>query len=70
MLRVPDDLPDWIMHSEHELVMRRCGYWVSLRGLPPSDNASSQTVEIPRNQRFDVASLQAMMERIGQGASP
>lgn len=67
---VPEDLPDWHTHSEHELVLRRCGYWISLRGLPPSDNATSQTVRVPRNQRFDVASLQAMMERIGQGALP
>lgn len=67
---VPDELEEWLSHSEGELAVRRCGYWVSLRGLPPSENQSSQTVPIPRAQQFTVDGLRGMMERIGQGDSP
>jgi hypothetical protein len=67
---VPDSLTDWLGHSEAEIALRRCGYWVSLRGLPPSENDTSQTVEIPRAQQFTVESLQAIMQRIGQGGLP
>ena len=67
---VPDELEEWLSHSEAELAVRRCGYWVSLRGLPPSDNQSSQTVRIPRAQQFTVDELRGMMDRIGQGALP
>src|SRR5437867_2431269 len=30
---VPGDAPDgWLQQSSEELIMRRCGYWLSLRG--------------------------------------
>ncbi len=70
VILVPEQLVDWLAHTEEELAMRRCGYWCSLRGLPASENATGQTVELPRSQTFTVQSLQAMMGRIGQGSLP
>lgn len=67
---VPDTLDDWLGHSEEELALRRCGYWVSLRGLAPSENETGQSVEIHRSRQFTVESLQAIMERIGRGDLP
>lgn len=67
---VPDSLSDWLAHTEAELAMRRCGYWVSLRGLPPSQNETGQTVQIPRRQMFTVPSLQGILQRISQGELP
>jgi hypothetical protein len=67
---VPDDMNDWLRHSEPDLVMRRCGYWLSLRGMPATDNAEGKTVHLLRAQLFTVQSLQGMMDRIGQGGLP
>ena len=67
---VPDDLGDWLHHSEAELALRRCGYWLSLRGMPPTTNTANITVRIPRAQTLTVQSLEAMMQRIGLGALP
>lgn len=67
---VPDDIGQWIAHSEEQLLLRHCGYWYSLRGLPPTQNVSSVTVNIPRAQVFDVAGLTAIMRRISIGGLP
>ncbi len=67
---VPDSLPDWLKHSETELTLRRCGYWLSLRGMPDSTNTTGQTVQMNRLQQFNVDSLQAMMDRISNGELP
>ena len=67
---VPSQIADWLDHHESHLELRRCGYWLSLRGLPASNNAKSQTVRLPRAQRFDVAALRGMMQRIGDGGHP
>ncbi len=64
---VPDDPADWLAHSEAELVMRRCGYWLSLTGQPPTSNAKKIRVHIPRAQVFDVAQLQALMGSVALG---
>lgn len=67
---VPDLLQDWLLHSESELALRRCGYWLSLRSMPASANATGQTVQMNRGQQFNVPSLQAIMERISNGGLP
>ena len=67
---VPDDVAQWINHTENELLMRHCGYWYSLRGMPFSENTTTVTVNIPRTQVFDVPSVSEMMERISNGGLP
>lgn len=67
---VPKRREDWLHWTEKELTLRRCAYWVNLHGLPPSDNKSSQTVQIYKKQVFTVKQLSEMMERIGKGEKP
>lgn len=67
---VPDKLEDWLRQSEDEMAMRHCGYWVSLRSQPQTDNEASVTVRIPRVQQFTVDSLKELMERISNGGLP
>jgi hypothetical protein len=70
VLLVPDDVTDWLMHSEKELAMRRCGYWLSLRGMPDTPNTTAVTVHVPRSQQFTVPDLAAIMARVGSGQLP
>lgn len=67
---VPDDVALWISHSEEQLLLRHCGYWYSLRGLPSTENTHTVTVKLPRTQVFDVASVVDIMERISNGGLP
>lgn len=67
---VPDDPGAWLAQSDQEMAMRRCGYWLSVRGMPDTENSISVTVEIPRAQMFSVDSLRRMMDRISQGELP
>jgi hypothetical protein len=67
---VPSDFSDWTLHSETELALRRCGYWVSLRGEPGLQDQQYRTVHLPRNQRFDVVGLDALFNRLAAGTMP
>ena len=67
---VPDRVDDWLAQSEEELALRRCGYWVSLRGMPGTNNSTSVTIDIPRSQMFTPAVLRDIMERVGNGGAP
>jgi uncharacterized protein DUF4365 len=67
---VPDALNDWLDHTEPQMAMRRCGYWMSLRGLADSVNATGQTVQMRRDHVFTVVQLQEIMARIGRGGLP
>jgi hypothetical protein len=48
VLLVVPALPEaWLTVSPEQLVLRRCAYWHSLAGLPPSENETSVTVQVP-----------------------
>jgi hypothetical protein len=64
---LPKDDVEWLTHSEEELRMRRCGYWVSLAGQPDTTNRRTVSVRIPRSQVFDTAQLRALMGRANRG---
>lgn len=61
---VPPNVEDWLIQTEQEMVMRRCGYWLSLAGQPEVQNQASVTVKIPRTQQFTAGALKDMMKRI------
>ncbi|MBF0463656.1 MAG: DUF4365 domain-containing protein [Nitrospirae bacterium] len=67
---VPDKIEKWLNHSELELTMRHCGYWMSLYGEKEKDNTETVTVYLPRKQQFTVDNLKHMMYRIGNGELP
>lgn len=67
---VPDDLVEWSSQSEEELLLRRCGYWISLRGEPEIPNEATKTVHIPRTAVFGVGALTDILERIGRREQP
>jgi Domain of unknown function (DUF4365) len=66
---VPDNIEEWLSQSEESLCLRRCGYWLSLRGQPQLTNQNTITVEISRQNIFNVDALQKIMQRIAAGES-
>ena len=70
VLFLPDDRDDWLQHTEDALTLRKCAYWVSLRGADPSDNDTAQTVYLPKTQRFDPDGLLALMARLSRQDIP
>jgi hypothetical protein len=68
---LPNDTPtSWVKATEEELVLRKCGYWISLMGQTPTSNSTTHRVRIPRSNCFHVAQLQDIMSRISSGGTP
>lgn len=64
---VPSDPQDWIVATEDQLAMKRCGYWQSLRGQPDTTNTATVRVQIPRTNQFHVQQLRSLMALVSQG---
>jgi len=60
---LPPSEGEWLMHSEEELRLRPCGYWLSLAGWPAATNIATISVTIPRAQIFDTSQLRELMGR-------
>jgi uncharacterized protein YcfL len=70
VILIPENLADWLQQSEQELCMRYCGYWVSLRGMPQTQNSTTVTITIPKTNQFTVVAIESIMQGIGQGVKP
>lgn len=64
---LPEHHDNWLTQSEDALILRHCGYWASLSGLPDTENSSNVTVRVPRTQQFNPDALHALMHAANQG---
>ncbi|MGL5062401.1 MAG: DUF4365 domain-containing protein [Microcoleus sp.] len=64
---VPDYPGDWLQQTETELCLKRCAYWISLEGVPPTNNKETVTISIPRRNIFSVDALTTIMQQIAIG---
>ena len=67
---IPEQVAQWTNHSESELALRRCGYWLSIRGQPPTANTTTVSVAIDRDRQFSAEALTQIMGRIATGGLP
>lgn len=64
---VPDNPDNWFIESEQEQRINFSSYWISLRGRPPTQNTTTKTIYIPRENLFTVNSLRNIMQRAATG---
>ncbi len=64
---VPEKVEHWLQQTETELCLKRCAYWVSLRGQAESTNQTNVTIYLPRQNVFSVDALKTLMQRIAAG---
>jgi hypothetical protein len=64
VLFLPTDAKQWLQHTEEQLAIKRCAWWVSLAGAPATENKSGVTVYLPRNQIFNSDGLRDIMTRL------
>jgi hypothetical protein len=64
---VPDLIEDWLYQNEEQMILKKCGYWLSLKGMAETQNPSTVNVYIPRNQMFTINQLADWMNKIGNG---
>jgi hypothetical protein len=61
---LPEKSDEWLQQTNEHLILRRCAWWVSLKGGIESNNQSGQTVYLPNNQVFNVEELRRIMMRL------
>ena len=65
ILELPEHQSDWLDCGPERLIMRRCAWWLSLKGHPEIET-DSRVVVIPESQRLDVDALKLLMDMARQ----
>ncbi len=64
LLVLPEDEMAWTEQGEDHLLLRRCAYWMSLKGMGPTTNTATIRLAIPRTNLFSVDALQRLMDKV------
>jgi hypothetical protein len=64
LLVLPKEETAWTEQTEEHLLLRRCAYWISLKGRGPTTNTETIRVTIPRTNVFSVAALLQLMDKV------
>lgn len=67
VLHMSEDENDWVIHHNDRLEIKKCAYWVSLKGKEPSDNGGTVNVRIPQNNILSCDKLKEIMTKIAKG---
>jgi len=70
VLFLPRDTCEWLAHDVEALTIRKCAFWVSLRGAPESRNTDGQTIKVPKNQSFSPDNLRQLMAQLSRRQIP
>ena len=64
---LPIDEEDWISISTEQFSLKKCAWWCSLEGLPPTRNSATKRISIPEEQVFSPQALISLMEKVKGG---
>lgn len=63
VLIMPQPQDEWLEQTQSALCIRKCAYWMSLKGRPETSNTSNITVQLPLSNVFNVEQLTDMMQK-------
>jgi hypothetical protein len=64
LLVMPPDEAMWTEQTEEHLLLRKCAYWMSLKGMGPTPNTATIRIPVPRVKIFSITTLQTLMDRV------
>jgi Domain of unknown function (DUF4365) len=67
VLALPQDQAEWLSITREQLVAKRGAFWFTLKGMPSTDNETSNTITIPTSNHFDTNCLRNMMIKVSKG---
>jgi hypothetical protein len=68
VLALPKKEAIWLSVTLERLIIRRCAYWLSLKGMAElPENQESIAIALPASNRFDVDGLKKLMEMARKG---
>ena len=65
---MPKDQEEWINTSKEFMILKKCAWWLSLKGLAPTENRSKKRIKIPENNLLTSQELLKLINRVKGGA--
>jgi len=68
LVLVPEDVHDWVVvdKAKSETLVKKCAYWMSLKGYSETNNNTKQRIKIPLTNLLTPDSLNLIMDKVGK----
>ena len=66
VLLVPKDINNWVQITQEKLVVKKCAYYISLKGFPKSTNTKTVRIKIPIKNLVTPSSLNDIITDIAE----
>lgn len=66
VLHMHKDRMKWVRHSTSALKITKCAYWVNLKNCQPTNNGTSITIVIPKNNILSCENLKKLMIKVSK----
>lgn len=68
LVLVPENVNDWVVIDKEKLetLVKKCAYWISLKGYTETDNSKTIRIKIPLTNLLTPDSLNLIMDKIGK----
>lgn len=66
VLHMDKDRKKWVKHSKSALKVTKCAYWVNLKNNQPTNNGSSITIVIPKENILSCECLKKLMIKVSK----
>ena len=68
LVLLPKDIDDWVVINDkkQETLIKKCAYWISLKGRNPTKNTKNIRIKIPLTNLLTPKSLKSIMDKIGR----
>lgn len=66
VLHMDKDKSKWVKHSKTSLKITKCAYWLNLKNSQPTNNGTSITVVIPKENILSCSSLKKLMIKVAK----
>lgn len=63
---MPSDEKDWIEQNIDWLKIKKCAYWISLKGRNDTDNKETVSIDLPAGNMLTKESLKDIMVKISK----
>lgn len=69
LVALPSNPDEWLDISPERMIIKRCAWWCSLRGLKETNNSSKKRIRIPAKQLFTPEALIEIFKKVNGGRS-
>jgi hypothetical protein len=67
ILHIPENFEQWIQQNDNSITLNHLSYWLSIKGMPETQNKGTVSIDIPSTQKLTIEVVRNLMNKLANG---